>query len=79
MASAGKKVSHLCHAKGCKAQVPPRLLMCARHWAMVPKDLQQKVWKHYRPGQEIDKSPTAKYLRAAQKAISAVYKREQAA
>lgn len=67
---------HLCHAKKCKQAVPPAMLMCPRHWRMVPKALQTAVWKHYRPGQEITKTPTKKYLKAADAAIEAVAERE---
>jgi hypothetical protein len=67
---------HLCHAKGCKTPVPPRLLMCGKHWRLVPRPLQQAVWRHYRPGQEVDKEPTGAYLDAAQMAIEAVEKRD---
>jgi len=39
---------------------------------MVPADLRKAVWREYRPGQEVDKDPTAEYLKTAQKAIAAV-------
>ena len=69
-------VNHVCHAENCKVQVPPKLLMCRRHWFMVPKLLRDRVWATYRPGQEIDKRPTREYLEAATAAIEAVYRRE---
>lgn len=65
-------VPHLCHARGCRTEVAPRFLMCARHWSLVPKNLQLKVWRHYRKGQEIDKQPSAEYLAAAKEAIDSV-------
>lgn len=68
--------AHHCHAKGCEVKVPPKLLMCPRHWRMVPRALQAQVWKHYRPGQEVDKQPTAGYLAAARAAIDAVVTKE---
>lgn len=67
---------HACHALGCNAAVPPRMLMCLRHWRMVPKPLQADVWATYRPGQEIDKRPSQDYLTAQQAAIVAVAERE---
>lgn len=70
--------AHLCHARGCQVPVPPKLLMCKRHWRMVPKDLQREVWAHYRPGQEIDKRPTRSYLDVAQAACVAVWDQEKA-
>ena len=63
---------HFCHAKDCKVVVPPKRLMCKRHWFKVPADLRKAVWREYRPGQEVDKEPTAEYLEAARKAIGAV-------
>lgn len=43
---------HLCHAFDCETPVPPRMFMCARHWRMVPKAMQDAVWAAYTPGQE---------------------------
>lgn len=69
-------MAHLCHAVGCKVAVPPKLLMCLRHWRMVPKALQAEVWRTYRPGQEIDKRPSSEYMTASNAAIDAVAKKE---
>ena len=71
-------MSHYCHAENCTKEVPPRLLMCYRHWKMVPLALQRAVWRHYRPGQEIDKRPTREYLDVMKKAIQAVAEKEAA-
>jgi len=43
---------------------------------MVPKPLQEEVWKHYRRGQEVDKDPSREYLVAARNAINAVAEKE---
>lgn len=67
---------HLCHALGCQVAVPPKLLMCRRHWFMVPRELQRGVWAEYRPGQEVDKNPTSEYLLAAHRAVLAVAVKE---
>ena len=67
---------HLCHARGCQTPVPPRLLMCFRHWRKVPVNLKRRVWAHYRSGQEVDKQPTQGYLDAANAAIEAVARAE---
>jgi hypothetical protein len=63
---------HLCHAKGCTVEVPPKMLMCRRHWRMVPRDLQDTIWRHFRPGQEIDKNPSAEYMTVQRQAVAAV-------
>jgi hypothetical protein len=68
---------HLCHAENCTVEVPPRLLMCGKHWAMVPKPEQREVWRTYREGQEIRKDPSREYLLAARAAIRAVAQREE--
>lgn len=68
--------NHVCHAIGCEVEVPPKMLMCLRHWRMVPKVLQARVWATYRPGQEIDKNPTGAYMEAQQAAVDAVAKKE---
>ncbi len=64
--------THFCHAMECEVPVDPRLLMCARHWEMVPKPLKQQVYRTYRKGPERDKSPSPEYVRAARAAIVAV-------
>ena len=46
--------------------------MCARHWRMVPAQVQKLVWKHYRRGQEIDKQPSVEYIATAFVSISCV-------
>lgn len=55
---------HQCHAIACTQQVAPALLMCRHHWGLVPTELRQQVWTHYRKGQEKDKKPSENYLRA---------------
>lgn len=70
-------MAHRCHAEGCTQNVAPRLLMCYRHWCMVPKRLQDAVWANYRQGQEVDKRPSEAYLAAARAAVTAVRNKEQ--
>lgn len=69
-------VTHTCHARACKAPVPPAMLMCKRHWFLVPLELRDVVWATYRRGQEIDKRPSREYLDAADAAIKAVAEKE---
>lgn len=63
---------HVCHARGCDRAVSPAMLMCRKHWAAVPKNLKNQVYKHYRLGQELDKVVTRDYLAAAKEAIDFV-------
>lgn len=37
--------NHTCHALGCNAGCSPRWLMCRKHWGMVPRDLQDEVYR----------------------------------
>lgn len=60
---------HTCHATGCYVPVPPKLFMCKRHWYALPRRLRDNIWATYRPNQEITKTPSAAYLRAAKEAI----------
>lgn len=69
-------VPHRCHAEGCDATIPPRLLMCRKHWRMVPRWLQRAVWAAYRPGQEDDKRPSLRYLLVQCRARIAVAREE---
>jgi hypothetical protein len=66
-------MEHKCHAFQCKQNVPPKLLMCAKHWRLVPRKIQIQVWKHYRPGQEIDKLPSQDYILIQRCAVWSVY------
>lgn len=73
---AGPPPRHVCHAVGCDVGVPPRMLMCLRHWRMVPRELQRRVWATYVAGQEIRKDPTAEYMEAQRAAVDAVAAKE---
>jgi hypothetical protein len=44
---------------------------------MVPYPIRQRVWRHYRPGQEVDKRPSMDYLAAMEEAIQSVRKLEE--
>lgn len=69
-------MAHHCHATDCQASVPPEMLMCRRHWFMVPRPLRNRVWSTYRPGQCDDMNPSADYCRAAKAAVVAVAEQE---
>jgi len=71
--------AHRCHARFCETPTKPEMLMCLKHWRMVPKVLQHEVWLHYRPGQCDDKEPSNAWHEAADAAIEAVLRKECAA
>lgn len=65
-------MKHRCHAAGCSVEVSPKLLMCLRHWRLVPPYIRAWIWQTYRSGQEIDKHPSAEYMEAQRAAVEAV-------
>ncbi len=67
---------HRCHARGCLTQVKPEMLMCLRHWRMVPRKVQRAVCHHYRHGQCTDMSPSELWHVAADAAIGFVAQKE---
>lgn len=69
-------MSHHCHAKACQTQCKPELLMCGKHWRMVPIKIQRLVWAHYRAGQCDDKQASGEWHAAADLAIAAVALKE---
>jgi len=71
-------MAHTCHAIGCSVPVPPKMFMCKKHWSMVPKSLRDAIWANYRPGQEIDKRPSAEYVRVTGAAQLMVLRQERA-
>jgi hypothetical protein len=56
---------HECHWPGCGRQVPPAMWGCRSHWYALPKELRDRIWRTYRPGQERDINPSGDYLAAA--------------
>lgn len=74
--TAEETAGHHCHALRCRTKVRPELLMCPRHWRMVPIPLQRAVYRHYRRGQCDDMEVTQAYLDAADAAINVVAQKE---
>lgn len=68
---------HHCHALGCNAACPPRLLMCPGHWAMVPADLQAEVYRTVRLRGKFADATWAPWWRAAHRAMAAVRTQER--
>lgn len=59
---------HFCHWPICEVRVAPKFWGCRMHWYRLPKELRDRIWATYRPGQETDKNPSAAYLAAAREA-----------
>lgn len=67
---------HTCHAVECEVVVSPQILMCRRHWFMVPLKLRNRVWATYQDGQCDTFDPTSAYCQAAKAAVIAVAEKE---
>ena len=66
---------HACHANDCEVSVPPRMLMCLKHWWMVPKEIQRRVNANFSMRQCVPAAgvrPTKEWFSAAHDAINAV-------
>lgn len=57
--------NHHCHWPGCEKQVPPAMWGCKSHWFKLPSILRAKIWRTYRPGQEVTMTPSAEYVAVA--------------
>lgn len=64
----------MCDVSGCSAVVPSHLLLCGKHWRLVPKPLQREVYRTWGRRQREPRNPEAKAEHEAAKraAIEAV-------
>lgn len=58
-------MTHTCHWPGCTRRVPPARWGCRPHWYRLPLRLRNLIWREYRPGQEVTKTPSREYIAAA--------------
>ncbi|MEX2599293.1 MAG: hypothetical protein WD533_06520 [Dehalococcoidia bacterium] len=65
---AGQTRDHTCHWPGCNRQVPPAMWGCSPHWFRLPKYLRDRIWRSFRPGQEVTLTPSREYLAAVREA-----------
>lgn len=63
--AASQDRNHTCHWPGCDRQVPPAMWGCKPHWFKLPAALRARVWRTFRPGQEISGRPSADYVAVA--------------
>ncbi|WP_439606827.1 hypothetical protein [Hydrogenophaga sp.] len=63
--SQGQTRKHHCHWPGCEKQVPPAMWGCSTHWFKLPAALRSKIWATYRPGQEVNGTPSTAYVEVA--------------
>lgn len=69
-------MKHHCHVNKCQTTCAPSMLMCSKHWAMVPVSLRMPVVSNYRSGQCADRRPSKEWLKAARAALNHVAKLE---
>lgn len=70
-------MTHRCPVEPCTRRVPDTMLMCARHWRMVPKAIQRRVWATWHARQHAgDDHPDAvkRHREACALAVAAVRK-----
>lgn len=72
-------MSHTCHWPGCGREVPPAMWGCKAHWFDLPVRIRRLIWASYVPGQEISKTPSPAYIRAAREAQQWIAARDQPA
>ena len=60
---------HVCAATHCTAMISTHLLMCRTDWALVPADLQARVYRTYRAR---NRDGWAAYTDAVRAAVEAV-------
>ena len=60
-------MTHHCHWPCCETPVPPAMWGCKKHWFKLPKELRDRIWRTYKPGQEITKTPSPEYIAAAKR------------
>ncbi|MFL9943679.1 hypothetical protein [Paraburkholderia graminis] len=70
---------HHCHANDCPTPTPQKLLMCPKHWRMVPREMQNRVWETFKarsaaPG--ADPTSWGDYYEAAADAVEHVARLE---
>lgn len=68
---------HDCHWPGCGKQVPPAMWGCLKHWKMLPRVLQLKIWAAYKPGQEETLDVSEKYVKVAREVQEWIANREK--
>ena len=57
--------------------VPPAAWGCRPHWYKLPGYLRRKIWASFRPGQEVSKTPSRRYVEVAREVQEWIAKHEQ--
>ena len=62
-------MNHQCPIDGCPNQLPSHILMCCRHWQLVPSNLKTQVYATWNRGKPANLQD---YLSARQEAVRSV-------
>lgn len=62
---------HQCPIAGCSKRVPYHMLMCGRHWRLVPADLQRRLYRAWGRGAGAGTSEHADAMVACVHAVEA--------
>lgn len=57
--------THTCHWPGCTRICKPAFFACRGHWFTWPEHIRRAIWAAYQTGQEVSKTPSRDYLKAA--------------
>lgn len=68
--------AHTCPAVDCGEPCPPKMLICPKHWVIVPKNLRNALLRHWRRDQHRDQRPSLAYVDASHRAIAAIARAE---
>lgn len=52
------------------------MFACEEHWVQIPAAIRREIWRHYKNGQEVYKTPSLDWIAAARKAQEAVEQKE---
>ena len=66
----GPVLTHECPAPVCTERIDADMLMCPRHWRVVPKPLRKAVWVAWRHGAGAGSPAHRAAMRAAIAAVS---------
>lgn len=61
----GQSRNHHCHWPGCGKQCKPAYWGCYSCWMKLPKYLRDKIWETFKPGQEVNATPSREYIQVA--------------
>lgn len=41
-------MNHKCYVRGCQTKIEMSMLMCGPHWKLVPRTMQDDIWREWR-------------------------------